>query len=203
MGHSSKYKDWIKPSKALARAKAHFGDAYTAAEALGERLKDGLLGAMAETIVYEEPGKPETTTSFAPLAKVVWRHVTGGWHGQMFWRTGNLEVWLDRGEDRCSLHGILFDPEGLDKFLGAEARPAPPAVPDSPPEPEQKGPRVPEPLLKEWFAVYSKAYAGTEDTEDRAVESARGMFPGKSVSRERVRILRGARKRGPKPKTAE
>jgi hypothetical protein len=60
----------------------------------------------------------------------------------------------------------------------------------------------PDPHLKAWFELYSQVYQGAEDTEDRALGSARGMFANKSVSRERIRKLRGARPMG-RPKKPE
>jgi len=59
--------------------------------------------------------------------------------------------------------------------------------------------RLPDPLLKAWYEVYKQAYGGTsKDTENMAEQSVAGMFPDKSVSRERIRELRGSQKRGRK-----
>jgi hypothetical protein len=66
-------------------------------------------------------------------------------------------------------------------------------------EPEQTGPPVAQIHLKAWYDLYRQAYSGSADTEATALKSARGMFPGKSVSRDRVRALRGSQKRGRKP----
>lgn len=68
---------------------------------------------------------------------------------------------------------------------------------------DQKGPPVSAAALKAWFVAYQAAFTGADDTEARALESARGCFPGKSVSRDAVRDLRGEQKRGPKAKTAK
>jgi hypothetical protein len=67
-------------------------------------------------------------------------------------------------------------------------------------DPEPKGPRVSDAHLQAWFEFYKKVHTEAEDTEDRALESARLNFPGKSVSRDRVRALRGSLRRGPKRK---
>jgi hypothetical protein len=61
-----------------------------------------------------------------------------------------------------------------------------------------KGPPVAPDHLKAWFDLYRRVYSGSSDTEANALDSARGMFPGKSVSRDSVRALRGAQKRGRK-----
>ncbi len=65
---------------------------------------------------------------------------------------------------------------------------------------EEAKKRLPDPLLKAWYEVYKQAYGGTsKDTEDMAEQSVAGMFPDKSVSRDRIRELRGSQKRGRKP----
>jgi hypothetical protein len=64
---------------------------------------------------------------------------------------------------------------------------------------QEKGPPVSEQHLKAWFDLYKQVYQGAADTEANALKSAAGMFPGKLVSRDRVRALRGAQKRGRKP----
>jgi hypothetical protein len=70
-------------------------------------------------------------------------------------------------------------------------------------EPPQKGPSVPAAALEAWYAAYKMAFSGIADTEAKALESARGCFPGKSIARDAVRALRGTLKRGPKPKAAK
>jgi hypothetical protein len=85
-------------------------------------------------------------------------------------------------------------------IIGNEApRPTPAAESDfKQAEPEAKAPSVSDQLLKEWYELYQKAYQGSADTLQKALESARGMFPGKFVSRDRVRKLCEGRKRGRK-----
>lgn len=63
---------------------------------------------------------------------------------------------------------------------------------------ESKGPRVSGAHLKAWYDLYRTVY-GDDTPEAHSVKSAQGMFSDKSVSRERVRELRGPQKRGRKP----
>jgi hypothetical protein len=82
----------------------------------------------------------------------------------------------------------------------AAASPAEQATSDVPDnDVANKGPPVAPDHLKAWFDLYRRVYSGSSDTEANALVSARGMFPGKSVSRDSVRALRGAQKRGRKP----
>jgi hypothetical protein len=65
--------------------------------------------------------------------------------------------------------------------------------------PELRGPRVSDTHLKAWHVLYQQAYGGgQEDTLATAYKSAVGMFPGKFVSRDRVRELCAGRKIGRK-----
>lgn len=75
---------------------------------------------------------------------------------------------------------------------------SPPIAQESIEEPETKGPSVSPAHLQAWFNLYREVYKGKDDTEPNAIASAQGMFPGKSVSRQRIRDLRGKQKRGPK-----
>jgi hypothetical protein len=93
---------------------------------------------------------------------------------------------------------VRFEPNAVRAIIGPVAKQAS-AVADV--EPAEKGPSVSDVHLKAWFEVYRQAYTGASDTEANAVASARGMFPGKSVSRDKVRDLRGEQKRGRKTDT--
>jgi hypothetical protein len=66
-----------------------------------------------------------------------------------------------------------------------------------------KLPPVSAAALQAWFEAYRKAYPGDAQTNAHALASAKGMFPDKTVSRDAVRALFGAKKTGPKSKSAE
>ena len=100
--------------------------------------------------------------------------------------------------------GIKFNPNNIHSTLplpSAET-PAPGKRDDlSEGESEQRGPRVSDAHLAAWFDLWRKVYQGTPlDIEDIAVASARGMFQGKSVTRQQVRDLRGTQKEGTEAK---
>jgi hypothetical protein len=67
--------------------------------------------------------------------------------------------------------------------------------------PRSDGPPVSKAALEEWWVVFSKHNPAA--TEPQAQASAEAMFPGKTVTRVKIRELRGEQKRGPKPRTAE
>ncbi|HXP03289.1 MAG TPA: hypothetical protein VN808_04145, partial [Stellaceae bacterium] len=72
----------------------------------------------------------------------------------------------------------------------------PQAIPPAP-----KLPDVSIEHLQAWFALYQQVYEGKPaDTRPNQLKSAQGMFPDKSVSRDRVRKLFENRSAGRRPK---
>lgn len=66
----------------------------------------------------------------------------------------------------------------------------------------QKGSRHPQvspAALKSWWATWSNDPTSTYASEKQILEAVKQAFPDNSVSRDRVRELRGPQKRGPKP----
>ena len=197
-----KYSDflsWTRPRDALAALDAVYRKPASTRHLLLERLKSGKILAIAESSTWR--GIRGDKTGVLAVKRDQWDHFAAG---EEFWQSGDLHLYLGYYQGNASsvevwYHAIRFDPDGIQNLvdLAEEPRPAP-AKPQQP-EPDQKGPRVPDTLLKAWYEVYQQAYQGAADTEDTAVVSARGMFPGKSVARERVRELRGEQKRGRKP----
>jgi hypothetical protein len=188
-------------------------DMKSAYNAIWQRLVGGLIEAAAASW-SATPAKgspvPHMTPDFVPLR--YWRDFTNS--GSDIWGAGDARFYVvyQGGSTTYRYFGIRLNPADVRKVLPA-VRPPPPkqlvvtpkqetAEPTKiePTEPTQKGPRVPDPHLKAWFDFYKAIHSSIEDTEDRALEHARQCFPGKSVSRDRVRALRGSVKRGPKAK---
>lgn len=149
-------------------------------------------------------GSREQREVFYKIPPDDWEHVDTA---NNVWVTGDL-VYSRRNygtADRVTIRhfNVRFEPQGVYAIIGtnltkATAKQAPT---DRQPDLEQKGPRVSDAHLQAWFEFYKKVHSDAEDTEDRALASARTNFPGKAVSRERVRELRGSRRRGPKKKS--
>jgi hypothetical protein len=204
---------WFTPLQAFAYA-ARILSQDDAAAAIWERLRGGLITAIAATSSATLRGRSpvaKTEPSFIPVGH--WDNFSGK-VGANFWHSGDARFFLPptRHRDlpltiRC--FGIRLDPANVRATL-------PPLPPEQPkqasevvPTTEQAkteplpavrgpGPPVPDAVLRAWYELYRKAYQGSADTLENALNSARGMFPGKFVSRERVRNLVGGRKRGRK-----
>lgn len=193
---------WLTPAEALKRVTAAVGSEYVAANAIVTRLTDGFLIAAGNRVVAGDgPGAARAVNR--TVESDWWKSLHGDGHDHRFWKTGHVELWRD--DIRISFHGLRFDPDGITAMLfdiGASAVP-----PESPqaqvqresPKDEPEKPRVSDANLRGWHELYCRVY-GLQRPLNHAWESARGMFPDKSVSRESVRDLFEPRRAGRKPK---
>jgi hypothetical protein len=215
---------WYTPLQALGHVATIIGP-NAASNAVWQRIVGGLIEAAASHSSHTRggaPPEPRITPSIIP--KELWKYFQA--KGSDFWKAGDAQLYVpssrtgSRGvtytspPQTCRHFGIKLNPADVERLFGPiQTTPPKPAAPVTPQEaiqpiskveaePAQKGPRVPDAHLQAWFEFYKKVHKGPEDTEEHALEFARQCFPAKSVSRDRVRALRGAVKRGPKPKPA-
>jgi hypothetical protein len=188
--------------RAVEILKSEYDDLHLSKHVLLERLRGGMAQAVASHSTAGQSGR-SARQLFFKIPADHWARIETS---DPFWRTGDLNYTFR--EDRTSYrvmmrhYDVRFEPQGVHAIVAAASKPTVAQAPTDPcPEPEkseppeEKGPRVNDPHLKAWFELYK----GAEDTEERALESARGMVRGKSISRDRIRELRGAQKRGRKP----
>jgi hypothetical protein len=208
---------WLKPSEALARAQAALDDRKASIETIVNRLGAGLLKASYESVAWEYASRaPKLDPNY--VEPVYWKYYEGSTQSPYVWSTGDLRLYLGNALNTMvdnstvvTFFGVKIQREGIDEIVG-NALPHPEPTPRASPtlstdivesEPPSNGPPVPEAHLQAWYEVYKQAYGGSSiDTEDFAHKSARGMFPNKSVTRKRIRDLRGNQKVGRKPKGA-
>jgi len=201
--------NWLKPHDALTAVQAAFPDIKVASKAITDRLKGGLLKAEAASSSWDNNNNLPTSACSIPASH--WSHLSSA-TGSDWWDTGTITVRIYRRERQPPAtgryFGIKFDPAGVEAII-ADAPKRPMAVAtgsstlepmrsevEEPPATVEMGPPVSDTLLSAWFELYQRAYTGMADTEENAWRSASGMFQGKSVSRARIRGLRGTRKRG-------
>jgi hypothetical protein len=199
--------DWLTPSQAIEILYAEFKDYSLCIRTLLGRLRGGMVQAVSGHTLIQRAGT-DSRKSFYAIPSDHWNNVETNSAG---WTTGDF-AYEFREHGRSSYltaqhYGVRFEPQGVHAIVFGSATSASPAgrqVPIEPapkPEPEPEGIPVSDAHLQAWFEFYKKVYNEAEDTEERALESARMNFQGKSVSRERVRALRGSQRRGPKKKT--
>ena len=182
---------WPTPRQAIEILRKVLTSDFLAKHAMLERLRGGLVQAISRESVLTE-GRNSRRATGVKIARDVWERVQ---ESDPLWLSGDLTdtYRLDGSGDRITArhYAVRFEP----KSVHATARSAGQAAKAelSTDEPEPKGPPVSNDLLKAWFEVYMRAYPGSADTEAAALKSAQGMFPGKSVSREKIRLLRGRR----------
>ena len=193
--------DWPTPDVAARRLNAAYGDRadknfYIARRTLLDRLRAGVAQAVSGHSVFE--GSRHKQETFLPIPPADWKTAN---ENHLLWVSGDfIFQTIDENSAWKSLmtishFGVKLEPQGVQDIIKSLA----PTVPQDDGS-ETKAPRVSDAHLAVWYEFYKATHSVNEDTEDRAVEFARQCFPGKSVSRDRIRALRGAVKRGPKPK---
>jgi len=205
---AEEFASWIPSRDAYSMARESYGN-FAASTILNHLATDLIQARAAHFFVSSQPQRDFGYVLRIP--REVWEQLDHANYQSALslWTTNNAEVSVNRStvlSKTYKLFGIRFDPAGVRAMLPSEgskdtlaAEGARFSIAAAQPEPEQKRPQVAQALLNDWFALYKRAFPGVEDTESKAIESAVGMFPGKFVSRQRVRELRGAQKRGPKP----
>jgi|GEM_PF-3237778 len=215
------FQNWMPASEAYRLVGAELGP--QAAREILKRLAHGLLIGRAEEAFQMTGGKKTQFDRLAIIKDFIWEELAGEdyLHNLPIWSANSAEVEFPyKYPSRplsvvFHLFGVRFDPAGIEKMLPKRVIQIPPEPPKtdwgktawpvpaaSAPEPEQKGPPPSAKALAAWFDAYKAAYTGADDTEAKALESAKGCFPGKSVTREAVRALRGEQKRGRKSDSA-
>lgn len=192
---ANEFEDWLTPKQAVALLDSVFGtdsQSYISKHTLLECLRGRMVRACAAFSSKDGDNQIERNE----IGADEWLHVG---ENTIFWTSGHLTYKVHlRGSNRHTAirhHDVRFEPESV-RIIGAPASKQA-IAPRTDLEPAQKGPRVSDAHLKAWYALYCSVYPG-DTLESHAVKSAQGMFPDKTVSRDRVRELRGPQKRGRK-----
>jgi hypothetical protein len=210
---------WLTPGEALGLLSEGLTSTL-AVNAIVERLKGGMIdsGAANSSWEFGRRGRIQGPTGTVLIPSRYWSFLNADADtANRLWVFGDVRFYLGLDNGRYSevvsirYFGIRFDPAGIQQLVQAPAAtttPRPDPLSDAPNAQEPpalgKGPPVSDALLKEWYELYRRAYGGQpEDTLPNAWKSAQGMFPGKSVSRDRVRALAGGRKVGRKTRTED
>jgi hypothetical protein len=194
---AAEFETWLPPRAALVALKHLHGATIST---IYERLRFGHIKAIARRSNYK--GK---TREYFDIPHPVWNQAKGIAASNL-WVSGDITIYL--ADSPLALFGVRFDPAGIQE-LSPRPEPKLEVAPEAPASvtaqasesDAPQGPPVPQALLEGWHELYVRAYQGAADTEDIAVQSARGMFPGRFVARQRVRNLRGQQRRGRKSRS--
>jgi hypothetical protein len=221
--NAAEYDVWIPPRIALMRLESITRE--RAITAIAVRLLAGTLRIAARTLKRVERGHDDQQDHYVVLKGDI---IAGLGFSDGFWTTGDLTVIADRldhvGYNHMAvpsrgptvyLVGARFDPSGIEQIceqMGLDQNgqmPMAPAPPSSlalpaPVETSSKA-TLPEAHLKAWWTFYRAVTDPLAETEDYAREHVARCFPSHSVTRDRIRKLRGDGTPGPKsrPRTAE
>jgi hypothetical protein len=195
---------WLTPPSAVKEL--HHLEPSSGRITLIQALQYGQIRAAAKTAVVTIRGR-NNEIDFLSIPTDWWRNLGAG---ALFWSNGQIifsSLTISNSYDCvAALFDVRFDPEQVRSLLPPSLSfPVHPKMiqVETAEESKKDAPPVSAVLLNEWYVLYCKTCSEADDTEERALKSARGMFPDKLVSRERVRNLRGARQRGRKPKPSE
>lgn len=197
-------KEWIVPKMAIDRFVACQVRRSDAIDAVLGRLKAGVLRAGAEKHAAVPPRQPRG--GVVEIEAERWRSLT---FESPFWMTGDATLGLPgpRGSEgwiaMYSYFGVRFEPAELGRMLASagerQVAAMSPTVVDRRSSSSPKAPPVSIAALEKWADAYRLAYQGADDVLETAYRSAEGAFPGRFVSRDRIRgLVGGGRKRGPK-----
>ncbi|HYI29086.1 MAG TPA: hypothetical protein VD863_14705 [Bradyrhizobium sp.] len=197
------FANWLTPRQAVQILESSFGtgsDSYIAKHTLLELLRAGKLKAVAKEAL--QTGWPEEK-----LAVVTSEHWADVRENQIFWTNGLVSYsrrdMYGREREDFRFFGIRFDPVAVREIVSVDSVSAPNPLEEEPADDRPKGPDVSEAHLRLWFDLYQKTHQGSWDKLENAYKSAAGMFPGRYVSRQRIRDLAGGRKRGRKPESGQ
>jgi hypothetical protein len=194
------YEKWLTPKQAISLLDPNDSGGSRWRSALLERLRGGRVESVAEGVQFSgprAPAAPRNQLGPTTVANKIWESVE--WNDIVFF-SGDLTHEENFGAYdtlRTRFFNVRFKPDDIDAMVPKPIAPTPADSAPAAEEPETDKPPVSPTNLRAWFEVYKKVY-GEATPEPHAVESAKGMFHDKQVSRSAVRSLRGPQKPGPK-----
>jgi len=174
------YAGWMHPRAALDLLAEDYGNYPNAAAAIFERLRGGRVQAASET------WRQRTRTGNRPalMDNADWGKLETIPSHSRFWNSSDIEIEI--GETRhtvtTTFYGVRFKPEHVRALLTKRGAAAAPAEEDDKPDPKLTD--VSSADLAKWAALFAEVYPGA--TQALALKSAKGFFPDKNVSRNRV-----------------
>ena len=193
--------NWVPIQDAYLALAQHYNNWDATRAQITRRLSTGLMASAAHVQVERKENQQQRTT-FVLLPPEIWVNASFGISSHL-WVSGEADIDLRPGgryrelaeEHLLSLFSVRLDRAALNLIVpiflnstGVEApvvaAPAAPAQGASETIDQTKRP-VSDKLLESWAALFNDAYPAA--SEAKARQSFEGMFPDKSVTRDRLR----------------
>ncbi len=188
------FESWVRPQDLLARLSALPRDAVK--DGIAHRIQDGRIRTAARQGTTPRRGSFDLEQVHVSIWKQ-WAFSAD----HAFWSIGDSVLYYQGGR-AARLYGVRLHPgdieESLQDMMVSPASAEKGVVSEGP---ATARPAVSQADLDRWAKLFVQLYDG-QITEARAILSARSMFPGHAISRDRVRALLPARPVG-RPATRE
>jgi hypothetical protein len=199
-------RDWLDPELALEALQGSYRDPYTRKKWIMDRLKSGLILAVARTVEFGGEH-----FELAGIAASNFKRF-GAYGDDHFWETGDHAFRIGRDGEQLQAFDIRLDPDSFNgrppRIKPVEAMPLAPRkgllIGGSPKEPE--APHRGKDISKDDAQRFSRAMVAgwPEATEQFAYSKALAFFPENKVPRDWFlgiyRSIRGPKNRGKQPK---
>jgi len=186
--------DWISAKAALELLESEFQE-IDAVDRLRVRLVSGSIVAHAREIYANGQ---LTRSDGVSVPDEIWKEIGEGVFGNPVWRMNDLTLtrgYVGSPRTKFTFGNVAFLKEDVETLLSnpprqdqVEAARPEEASPNELDEESRKNPLSAE-LLADWAKLYLKAYPVNKRSEPLARRSVDGMFPDKSVTRDRLRAI--------------
>jgi len=195
------FETWVRPKEALEKLIPHFGGQLSSIEIIIRRLSAGSIPAVASKVF--EVRKKQTQLMFE-IPIDWWQYTRIDHSADNFWLIGDTDVRKPEriaygNEDSYSLMDVRFEPAAIEVMLPAILA-GPPTI-DVYDQLENSAGLQPasDAFLNAFYAFYQIVTPPAKQNDEELLRYFKQCLPYKYLSRERLRLLRGDRKRGRRP----
>lgn len=201
---AEEHSKWLPPKETIALLKSRMPYLIAVSTLIG-RLRGDQIVAIAGSCTKIVGIKIESKVGLIRMFPALWQLYSESFSRHYsLWDSGDIHFFEDAtnitSKSTYSYYDVRFRPSDIVAMLPSSVK-ATDTIDAAPLADEAKpsGKPVSSAHLQLWHELYLKVYANSPVvTLPHAIASAKGMFPDKSVGRDRVRELRAGGKTGPK-----
>lgn len=160
-----------------------------------------LVDAWCKSLTWQYSGRFEEEGHLDETVMPYWFWMTCARHPDAIlnWRSGSFAGPGEIDQDYCQAQakGVAFDRSSLSNATEYASRLKPASSAALPESADADRPPLSESELRKWWD--KRATVRDSLSQDDLLTLVRAAYPDKQISRDRIRILTGERKRGPKP----